>query len=152
MLAGLVAGAAYLLAQMAFAATVHGGAGWEPLQRTSAMLLGDGVLPPPADVDLTIAGFGLLIHLALAINFGRVVDLLVRDRDLPAACLRGALVGLALYALDFWFVAPMLFPWFENNRGLTTIADHLLFGAVAGAACVQIRAWLHARRAALQHT
>ena len=149
-LAGLVAGAAYLLAQMAFAATVQGGVGWEPLQRTSAMLLGDGVLPPPAEVNLTIAGFGLLIHLALAINFGRAVDLLVRDRDLTAACLRGALVGLALYALNFWVIAPMLFPWFENNRGLTTIVDHLLFGAVAGAAYVQIRAWIQGRRATLQ--
>ncbi len=150
-LAGLVAGAAYLLAQMAFAATVQGGVGWEPLQRTSAMLLGDGVLPPPAEVDLTIAGFGVLIHMALAINFGRVVDLVVRDRDLPAACLRGALVGLALYALNFWVIAPMLFPWFENNRGLTTIVDHLLFGGVAGAVYVQIRAWMQGRRAALQH-
>ena len=149
-LAGLVAGAAYLLAQMAFAATVQGGVGWEPLQRTSAMLLGDGVLPPPAEVNLTIAGFGLLIHLALAINFGRAVDLLVRDRGLTAACLRGALVGLALYALNFWVIAPMLFPWFENNRGLTTIVDHLLFGAVAGAAYVQIRAWIQGRRATLQ--
>lgn len=147
-LAGLVAGAAYLLAQMGFAATVQGGVGWEPLHRISAMLLGEGALPPPADIDLTIGGFGLLIHFALAINFGRVVDLLVRDRDLPAACLRGAAVGLALYALNFWVIAPALFPWFENNRGLTTLADHLLFGAVAGAAYVQLRAWLQMRRAA----
>lgn len=149
-LAGLLAGAAYLLAQMGFAATVQGGVGWEPLHRISAMLLGDGALPPPADVDLTIGGFALLIHFALAINFGRVVDLLVRERDLPAACLRGALVGLALYVLNFWLIAPALFPWFEDVRGLTTVIDHLLFGAVAGAAYVPLRAWLQGRRAVLQ--
>jgi hypothetical protein len=143
-LAGLLAGLLYLAAQMAFALALHGGAGWEPLQRISAMLLGPDVLPPPGDIDITIGGIALLIHLSLSMAFGRVVDVLVLERPARAAATRGALVGLALYALDDWIVAPTLFPWFEQARGLTTLADHLLFGVVAGLAYVQLRRRLHA--------
>lgn len=147
-LAGLVAGVAYLVAQMAFSAGVHGGIGWEPLQRISAMLLGTDVLPPPGDIDITIGGIGLLIHLGLAIVFGRVVDVVVLGRMPAAAVLRGALVGLALYGLNYWLLAPVAFPWFEDARGLTTLVDHLLFGAVAGAVYAHLRPRLQAARAA----
>ena len=146
-LAGLIAGAVYLLAQMLFAA-LHGGAAWEPLQRFSAMLLGDDVLPPPGEIDLTIAGFALLIHFGLAIVFGRVVDLVVTDHAPAAAVGWGALVGLALYGLDYWLVTPVAFPWFENARGLTTLIDHLLFGVVAAVAYVHLRRILHPAGAA----
>jgi hypothetical protein len=148
-LAGAVAGAAYLAAQMAFVATVHGGQGWEPLQRISAMLLGEDVLPPPGQVDLTIAGIGLLIHFGLAITFGRLVDQFVRARGVVQGAWRGALVGLALYAVNYWLVAPWAFPWFEENRGLTTALDHLLFGGVAGVAYVHLRAWLQSGSGAM---
>jgi len=144
-LAGLVAGAAYLAAQMAFAATVHGGAGWEPLQRIAAMLLGDDVLPPPGNLNVTIGGIGLLIHFGLSIVFGRLVDVLVLGRGTAQALVRGALVGLALYGLDDWIVAPVAFPWFEQARGLTTLIDHVLFGVVAAAAYVTLRRRLHGR-------
>lgn len=146
-LAGLVAGAAYLAAQMALVAGVHDGVGWEPLQRISAMLLGEDVLPPPGEVDLTIGGIGLLIHFGLAMAFGRLVDVSVRDRGAVQAAWRGAAVGLVLYAVNYWLVAPWAFPWFGDNRGLTTLVDHLLFGMVAGVAYVHLRAWRQVRYA-----
>lgn len=128
--AGLVAGAAYLLAQMAFAATVHGGAGWEPLQRMAAILLGPDAAPPPAEMSLTVAGIGLLIHLPLAGIYGRVLGWLVDSRPLPAALLRGAVAGLAIYLVHFWLLAPLAFPWFEQSRNVVTAIDHALFGAL----------------------
>ena len=141
--AGLIAATAYLLAQMAFSATVQGGAGWEPLQRISAMLLGEDVLPPPGELDVTIGGIALLVHFGLAAAFGRVVDLVVLDRPPASAALRGAAVGLALYGLNYWLVAPVAFPWFEENRGLTTLGDHVLFGVVAALAYVALRSRYH---------
>lgn len=138
-IAGVVAGAAYLAAQAFFSATVHGADAWAPLQRISAMLLGPDDLPPSTDHSATLAGMGLLIHFGLAVVFGRFVDLAVRGRVRLDALLRGLAVGVALYAVNFFVVAPLAFPWFEDSRGLTTLLDHALFGAVAVVVYLQLR-------------
>jgi hypothetical protein len=136
--AGLVAGAAYLLAQVAFAATLHGG-GAEPLQRIAAILLGPDLAPPPAEWNTTVTGMGLLIHFALAMVFGRLVGAVAGDRGLAGASAAGAAVGAALYALNFLLIAPDAFPWFEQSPPLTTLVDHLLFGAIAGSVYALLR-------------
>jgi hypothetical protein len=139
-LAGLVAAVAYLAAQTVFAATIHGGSGLEPLHRIGAVLLGDDVLPPPApEFSATIAGIALLIHFGLAMVYGRMVDTIVRGRELLPAMLRGGLFGLVLYAVNYWVIAPVAFPWFAEGRGATTVLDHVLFGVVAAAAYVVLR-------------
>lgn len=138
-IAGLVAGAAYLGAQMFFSATVHDADAWAPLQRISAMLLGPDDLPPSTDHSATLAGMAVLIHFGLAIVFGRFVDLAVRGRVRLDAVLRGLAVGVALYGVNYFVVAPLAFPWFEDGRGLTTLLDHALFGAVAVAVYLQLR-------------
>lgn len=138
-LSGLFAGAAYLVAQISFAATVRGGQGWEPLQRIAAILLGPDAAPPPAEISLAIAGMALLIHFPLAAVYGRIADLLVRGRTLGRAALLGGLLGLAIFGLNFWLIAPSAFPWFEQSRDLVTAFDHVLFGAAAGLACAFLR-------------
>jgi len=138
-LAGLFAGAAYLVAQISFAAVVRGGQGWEPLQRIAAILLGPDAAPPPAEISLAIAGMALLIHFPLAAVYGRIADLLVRGRTLARAGLLGALLGLAIYGLNFWVIAPSAFPWFEQSRDPITALDHVLFGVVAAVVCAFLR-------------
>ena len=138
-LAGCVAGIAYIAAQASFAATVQAQDAWAPLQRISAILLGPNDLPPSDEHSITIAGIGLLIHFGLAAVFGRLLDVAVRGRTGVAALLRGALVGLFLYGVNFWVVAPVAFPWFDTNRGLVTVVDHLMFGAVGAFVYVHLR-------------
>jgi hypothetical protein len=145
-LCGLVAGAAYLIAQGSLSVVAQGGSIWAPLQRTAAMLLGEDAAPP-SDFSFTMIGMALLIHFALAIVFGRLVDWAVGGSSLVQGAARGAAVGGVLYLVNFWALAPLLFPWFEQASRLVTPLDHLLFGAVAGASCVLIRA---RRAAALQ--
>ena len=141
LIAGLVAGAAYLTAQMCFAATVYGGGGWEPLQRISAMLLGDDVVPPPSEISLTIAGIGLLIHLPLSAIYGRVIAAFVRFQSTAVAALRGGALGLLIFAVNFWLVAPIAFPWFVESRNALTAIDHALFGAVAAVCYVRLHSY-----------
>lgn len=138
-LCGLVAGVAYLAAQMSFSALSSSGDAWEPLQRIAAILLGEDAAPPSADVTFTIVGMALLIHFALAIVFGRIVDWVARGSTLLRGAVRGAAVGAVIYAVDFWLLAPLAFPWFAQTRGLATGADHLLFGVVAAVSCLLIR-------------
>lgn len=145
-LSGLFAGAAYLVAQMSFAATVRNGQGWEPLQRIAAILLGPDAVPPPSDVSLTIAIVALLIHFPLAMVYGRIIGRVVRGSTPIRAALLGAGIGLAIYGLNFWLLAPLTFPWFEQSRDLMTAFDHLLFGATAGVSCVYLARRLRGRQ------
>jgi hypothetical protein len=137
-IAGAIAGAAYLAAQVGFAALFHGG-GAEPLQRIAAILMGPDVAPPPAELTTTVAGMAMLIHFALAVVFGRIVGSVAGRRPAAAAAAAGATVGAALYAFNFLLLAPAAFPWFGQAASATTLFDHLLFGGVAGALCSVLR-------------
>jgi hypothetical protein len=135
---GLVAGACYLTAQLLFAAMLHGGVGWEPLQRIAAILLGPDAAPPPSEMHPTIAGIALIIHGGLSLVFGCIVAAAVRAAPAWRHAL-GALIGIAIYGVNYWLLAPLAFPWFQDAAGWTTIVDHVLFGVVAAAvasACI----------------
>ena len=51
----------------------------------------------------------------------------------------GALLGIALYGLNFELLAPIAFPWFASSVRFVTIVDHALFGALAACVCVWLR-------------
>lgn len=136
---GVVAGAAYLVAQVTFTAASHAGGAAEPLQRIAAILMGPDAAPPPSDFNFTVLGMALIIHFALAMAFGRLISVLVWQRRTAAGVLVGGLAGLALYAVNFGLIAPQAFPWFGDALHGVTIADHVLFGAVAAAVCLTLR-------------
>jgi hypothetical protein len=138
-IAGVIAGAAYLLAQVSFAAALRPGGAAEPLQRIAAMLMGPDIAPPPAEITFTVFGMAMIIHFALSMTFGRIVSVLSWRRRTGTGILVGALVGLALFALDFGLIAPAAFPWFEDSLRWPTMVDHALFGAVAAAVCLALR-------------
>ncbi|MEJ8838841.1 hypothetical protein [Ramlibacter sp. AN1133] len=136
---GLVSGAAYLVAQVSFTAAARPGGAAEPLQRIAAILMGPDAAPPPAEFTFTMLGMALIIHFALAMVFGRIVSVLVWSRRTGPGVLTGALVGLVLYVVNFGLIAPSAFPWFGDSIRAVTLADHVLFGAVAAAVCLALR-------------
>lgn len=138
-LSGVTAGAAYLVAQMSFAATVHGGDGWEPLQRIAAMLLGPDVVAPPRGISGTIVGMALLIHIQLSAAYGRIIDWAVAGLDTVLAAIVGGNIGMFMYMFHRWLIAPLAFPWFEESNNIVTAIDHVMFGLVAAVSCVQLR-------------
>jgi uncharacterized membrane protein YagU involved in acid resistance len=142
-LCGLVAGAAYLAAQMSFTSLIQGDSAWAPLHRMAAILLGPDAATPPFDAPMTLVGIALMIHFTLAIVYGRIVDWLVRGSAPQFAALLGAAFGLGIYVLNFWVFAPIAFPWFEESRSIVTAMDHAIFGAVAGVSCAHLRQFLH---------
>lgn len=137
--AGVVAGAAYLLAQM-LALLAAGAGGSEPFQRIAAILLGPDVLPPPVAWDARVVSIALLIHVPLSALYGRLVDLVVmRSETLVRGAILGAVVGLVLFAVNRLLIASFVFPWFDASRNLLTAVNHMLFGLVAGVLCVALR-------------
>lgn len=128
--AGLIAGLAYLGAQMGFSALLGLGGALASLQRIAAILLGpDALAPHPASTDLAM---GLLIHLPLSLVAGCFIGHMARGRGAPASAAIGAAIGLAFYGLAFYLIAPSAFPWFVDVRNAATAADHVMFGAIAG--------------------
>jgi len=137
--AGVIAGAAYLGAQLALVTLVRHDSPWVPLQRMSAFLLGPDVVPPPAEMSLSIAGFALMIHFTLAFVYGRLIAQGVRRVRPSLGWVVGACGGLAIYIVNFHLIAPLLFRWFADSQGPVTLLDHVLFGIVAALAFIALR-------------
>ena len=97
---------------------------------TAAIVLGQGVLPPPATFDAVILLISALIHFALSIVYGLALAWVLTRAAVGATLLIGALFGLALYAVNLYgFTA--LFPWFAQVRDWVTLTAHLVFGVTA---------------------
>jgi hypothetical protein len=105
----------------------------------AAMVLGKGVLPPPATFDLTIMTVAMMVHLVLSVLLGLLLGWIVHRMDRGPALLTGAGFGLAVYVLDFYLIAPILFPWFTMARNWISIVTHVVFGLVIAAVYIAAR-------------
>ncbi len=129
-IAGLVAGAIFLILEMILVPLVGGGSPWGPPRMISAIALGKDVLPPPADFALVPVMVAMIIHFILSIIFAVILAFVVSRLGLGIAILIGAVFGLVLYFVNFYgFTA--IFPWFAMARTPVTIFTHIVFGAAA---------------------
>ncbi|HEX3633317.1 MAG TPA: sodium:proline symporter [Casimicrobiaceae bacterium] len=98
----------------------------------AAIVLGRGVLPPPASFDERIMLVATLVHFALAIAYAITLAWLIANLRVWPSLLAGAAFGLGLYAINMYGFSA-LFPWFASSRDWITAAAHLAFGvALAG--------------------
>lgn len=128
---GLVAGIVFMMVEMMLVGLVQGESPWAPPRMMAAMLLNKSVLPPPADFSMLAMGVAMMIHLPLSIVYALVIGRLVQRLDMTSAVLAGAAFGLAIYLVNFYLIAPLLFPWFTMARNWISIVTHVLFGMVA---------------------
>lgn len=127
---GVIAGILYLAVEMLFTLVFLGGSGWAPLQRIAAILLGPRALSPLGRdmVPITLAALG--IHLALALCYTALIAAAIHRMGPTAAVMAGAMAGLLLYTVNYYFVFTALFPWFVSGRTWVTVFAHLVFGFV----------------------
>jgi hypothetical protein len=141
-LAGLVAGAVFLMLEMAMVA-MTGDSPWGPPRMMAAIVLGKGVLPPPATFDMMIMVVAMAVHFMLSVLFGLVLAVgvaLTRQRpSLGVAVLIGSVLGLMIYVVSFYGFT-VLFPWFAMARNLISVVGHIVFGAVLAWVYVKL-AW-----------
>jgi len=129
-LAGLIAGAVFMMMEMGLVA-MAGDSPWGPPRMIAAIVMGDGVLPPPATFDLMILMAAMAVHFMLSIVIGVVFALVARRFGLVMAVVAGAVVGLGLYVVNFYgFTA--IFPWFAMARNTISIVSHIAFGVILG--------------------
>ncbi|MDT8321488.1 MAG: hypothetical protein RQ826_13265 [Xanthomonadales bacterium] len=132
-LAGFIAGVVFLMLEMARVWIVQDMSPWGPPYMMAAMGLGADVLPAMgsrAEFDLKIVVIAMMIHFPLAVIYGLFGAWLMHRFDFAISVLIGVGLGLAIYLVNFYMIAPTAFPWFEMGRNWLGAFAHTLFGAV----------------------
>jgi hypothetical protein len=130
-IAGLIAGAIFLLVLMVAYPLATGGTPWTVFRFIGAIVLGESVLPPPTTFDAGVVITAVLLHFILSVIYTLVLAFIVHRWGILISVIGGVLFGLALYLINF-FTFTMFFPWFYPARAWPFSLVHILFGAVAG--------------------
>ncbi len=135
--AGLIGGVAFMMLEMIMVPLFGGGSPWGPPRLIAAIIMGKGVLPPPATFDIGVFMAAMAVHFPLSIVFSLVLAWIVARFDMGVAVLIGAGFGLLLYLVNF-YGSTAIFPWFAMARNWITIFTHIMFGVIAVAAYKQL--------------
>jgi len=96
----------------------------------AAIILGRGVLPPPATLDWQIMFIATWIHFGLSIIYAILLSWLIHRLDIKNSLIVGGLYGLGLFIINMYgFV--IIFPWFIETRDWITVTAHVVFGVSA---------------------
>lgn len=133
--AGIVATVAQILLWWAFG-DVLPAILYRDARLAAAIVMGRGVLPPPANFDWVVMAAATLIHFVLSVVYGAVLAVLIARRGLPSALWVGAAYGLALFTVNM-YVFTIFFPWFAETRDWITLLTHAVFG-VSTAGCYKM--------------
>lgn len=136
-LAGLIGGAVFMIAEMLLV-MLTGQSPWGPPRMIAAMVLGGDVLPPPASFDLGVVMTAMLVHFLLSAVYGIIIGWIARLVTPGRALLVGAAIGLAIYLVNFYGIASVVFEWFSMARNWVSITAHLIFGLVTAWAFVAL--------------
>ena len=129
-IAGVVAGLVLIALEMLLTASVVGSP-WVFPRLMAAIVLGRGVLPPPATFAPGVLLVALLIHLPLSIAYACLIAFVLHRWGLVVGIVGGAAFGFALYLINFGTVFS-IFPWFAPMKGWIALWAHVVFGAVCG--------------------
>lgn len=129
--AGLISGTVFFLLHLLLFPLVEGGSPWIPMRYLASIVLGEGILPPPATFDITALLIGALVTLVLAILYTVVLAIIVYRWGLLLGIVIGAAFGLAVYAINY-YTLTLFFPWFFAMHSVIVAVIHVIFGAVAG--------------------
>jgi hypothetical protein len=136
--AGLIAGAVFMMLEMILVA-MTGGSAWGPPRMIAAMVMGTGVLPPPATFDIGILMVAMMVHFVMSIAYMVTLSFVIRQMNMMMAVGVGVAFGLALYFINFYGMTAV-WEWFAMARNWVSIFSHVMFGAVAAMAYKRLQA------------
>jgi hypothetical protein len=139
LLAGLIAGVVDL-SLLAASGWAQGQNVWVNMRQTAAILMGSGVLPPPATFDLLLFVVSTIVHFGLSMVYGLIVAFFIRKSDWKTGLIIGVAVGFGIYVVNYYAFAPLLFPWLtESRNGMVPTLIHPVFGMIAAAVYLKLR-------------
>ncbi len=111
----------------------------------AAIVMGKGVLPPPATFDFGIVMVAMMVHFVLAIIYAFILGWIVSHwrMGIGLASGVGATFGPLIYLVNFYGIAPAAFPWFIEARNWVGLVSHVMFGLALG--------WSYGALAARRH-
>lgn len=127
---GLISSLVFLIGGSVAATTGSGGTLTTFIKLIASMVMGASALFN----DLNIGSFliGLVLHLILSMLATAIIALVIHRWGILVGIFGGGLLGLAIYAINFYFVSDLLFSWMSGLRSTQMAWVHVLFGAVAG--------------------
>jgi hypothetical protein len=129
--AGICAGAVFLVVSLLFATLVKHLSAWVVLRYMASIILGERVIPPPADFDAGVISVGLVVNFALAILYALILASIIHRWGLLVGIVVGGIFGAALYFINL-YTFTLFFPWFFALNSVPFLLITILFGAVAG--------------------
>ncbi len=126
--AGIIAGVVFLITNLVASAIAQDNADIT-LRLMASILMGSEVLFSEPTVGVILVG--LLIHFIFSILFALLIAIIIHRWGLVVGIVGGALLGLALYAINFYTMSA-IFPWFYAVTGWVMAITHIVFGATAG--------------------
>ena len=134
--AGIIATAIQIILWWAFW-DVLPGILYRDARLTAAIVLGRGVLPPPATFDWAVISVATLIHFALSITYSIILARFITRCGMLFALFVGVLYGSVLFGVNMYGFT-MMFPWFAEARDWITLVTHAVFG---GSCAVVYKVW-----------
>lgn len=129
--AGVIGGTIFAMLNWFAAPLILGGSTWVFVRLFASVLLGESILAPPATYSFTAVLAAFITHYALSILFSLLIAYIIHRGGLIGGIIGGALLGLAIYAVNFYSLT-YFFPWFFVMNSWVMVASHVVFGAVAG--------------------
>lgn len=129
--AGLIAGLLYLGIIGGIVPFFVGGNFWVIIRLLASIVLGPGVLAPPATFDPFILFIGLVVHFLLSIVFTLLLAWVTHRWGLITGIVLGGLFGWALYLINIYGMT-LWFPWFAVMKHQAFLIAHSVFGMLAG--------------------
>ena len=128
LIAGLGGGTLFLLVVLLFTPLVLGVDTSLILRYFASLVQGSDVLTESNNATLAV---GILVHYGLSLLFALVIAIVIHRWGLWVGIIGGALMGLAIYAINF-YTMTVFFPWFFAINNVVLMVGHMVYGAVTG--------------------
>jgi hypothetical protein len=129
--AALIAGTIALLCNFFLVPLLLQTTPWVAVRLSGSILLGAGVLAPPATFHAGALVAAIVTHYVLALIMTLIIAYVVHRGGLIGGILIGALLGLSFFCIDY-YTLTFFMPQFFALQHWSVVASHVLFGAVAG--------------------
>lgn len=139
--AGIISGLIFMMLEMIMIPIFMDGSPWGPPRMIAAIILGKGVLPPPAPFDFGVVMVAVILHLILSIIYAIILAWIISAAKTSfwVSILIGAVFGYLLYLVNF-YVFTGVFPWFAKARNWVSVFTHISFGIGAAWSYVALAA------------
>ena len=128
LISGLFAGTLFLLTSVILAPAILKVSGALMLRYFAGLVMGSQVLTQSSTTVLIV---GIVVHYVLSLIFALVIAIVVHRWGLAVSIIGGAILGVAIYAINLYTVT-LLFPWFFAINSSVILLSHAIFGAMAG--------------------